>query len=527
MARIGGMTPEPSPDANLAALRAEAAHLRRVNQELLATVAELRSQVEKQQAHIDRLVRRTFGRSSERLTGPTLFDGLLDADAPPPIAEGPPLPGAPPEPATARRRGHGRRPRPADLPRERIEIDLTEAEKACPCCQRMRVRIGADVSERLDYRPAALFVRQIVRPTYACRYCERAGDDPQVAQTSLPPEPIPRGTAAAGLLAHVLVSKYIDHLPLYRQESILGRLGWDVTRSTLCDQVTACAGVLGPLYQLMCDRVRASASLHTDDTPVPLLAPRRTAHAWVYVGDAANPYIVFDLSVGRSREAPTAFLRGYKGFVHADGYAGYNPVYEGGATHVGCWVHARRYFFDARLSDPGRSHDALARIRALYAVEREAKERKLTGADLAAYRREHAGPVLAAFADWLAEQRPRALPKSAIGEAVTYATNQWPSLGVYLTDGRLTIDNAPAEQAIRPLCVGRRNWLHLGGDGGLRPTAVLLSVAASVKRQGIDPWVYLTHVLSELPNRTSGTDLADLLPDAWAKSRGEARRRAG
>src|SRR5262245_31820202 len=521
------MTPGPGTPDELGDLRAEAAHLRRVNQELLATVAELRATVERQQAHIDRLVRMTFGRRSERVAGPTLFDGLPDPDPPPPTADSPAVPDTPPEPATPRRRGHGRRPRPADLPKERVEIDLTEAEKSCPCCQRTRVRIGADVSERLDYRPAALFVRQIVRPTYACRYCERAGDDPQVARRPLPPEPIPRGAAAAGLLAHVLVSKYVDHLPLYRQQSILGRLGWEVTRSTLCDQLIACAGVLEPLYRLMCDRVRLSAALHTDDTPVPLLAPRRTAHAWVYVGDAASPYTTFDLSVGHSRDAPAAFLMGYKGFVHADGYTGYNPVYEGGATHVGCMMHVRRYFFDARLDDPVRAHEALARIRALYAVEQAAKEKGLTGAALAAYRQEHAGPSLTAFAGWLAEQGPRVLPKSAIGEAFTYATNQWPTLGIYLTDGRLTIDNGPAEQAIRPLAVGRRNWLHLGGDGGLRPTAVLLSVAASVKRHGIDPWVYLTHVLSELPNRTSGTDLADLLPDAWAKSRGGTHHRAG
>jgi len=168
-------------------------------------------------------------------------------------------------------------------------------------------------------------------------------------------------------------------------------------------------------------------------------------HAWVYVGDAANPYTVFDLSVGRSRDAPTAFLKGFTEFVHADGYAGYNSVIKGGATRVGCWAHVRRYFFDARFSDPERSHDALARIRAPYAVEREAKEKKLTGADLAGCRQHHAGPILIAFADWLAEQRPRVLPKSAIGEAVTYASNQWHILGVYLTDGRLTIDNAAAE----------------------------------------------------------------------------------
>src|SRR5205807_468660 len=203
---------------------------------------------------------------------------------------------------------------------------------------------------------------------------------------------------------------------------ILGRLGWVVSRSTLCDQIIACAGVLEPLYRLLCDRVRRSAALHADDTSVVLLAPRRTAHAWVYVGDAANPYTVFDLSVGRSGDAPAAFLKGYKGFVHADGYTGYNPVYAGGATHAGCMMHVRRYFFDARLNDPERAHEALARIRALYA----------------------------------------------------------------------------AEQAIRPMAVGRRNWLHLGGDGGLKPTAVLLSIVASIKRQGINPWVYLKLVLTDL-----------------------------
>jgi hypothetical protein len=200
------------------------------------------------------------------------------------------------------------------------------------------------------------------------------------------------------------------------------------------------------------------------------------------------------------------------------GHLRYNPIYAGGATHAGCMMHVRRYFFDARLNDPERAHEALARIRALYAVEQAAKQKGLTGPGLAAYRQQHAGPVLTAFAGWLAEHRPRVLPKSSIGEAFTYATNQWPTLGVYLTDGRVTIDNAAAEQAIRPLAVGRRNWLHLGGDGGLKPTAVLLSICASIKRQGINPWAYLKHVLTELPTRPSSVDLTDLLPDAWARS---------
>jgi transposase len=383
----------------------------------------------------------------------------------------------------------------------------------------LRGRIGADTSERLDYHPASLFIRATVRPKYACSHCERQGDPPHVVQPPLPPEPIPRGIAAPGLLSYLLVSKYIDHLPLYRQENIFARLGWDVARSTLCDLTVRCGHVLAPLYAGMCRRVLQSAVLHTDDTKLTLLDPRRTAHAWVYVGDPNHPYTVFDLSVGRGQEFPHAFLHGYTGFLQADGYAGYEALYRAGATHAGCWAHARRYFFDARLTSPELAHQALARIRTLYAVEADAKAIHLVGADLAAYRREHAGPVLDAFAGWLAEQAPRVLPKSSIGEAFTYAVNQWQSLRVYLTDGRLKIDNHPAEQAIRPLAVGRRNWLHVGGDGGLTPAAVLLSLAASAKRHALNPWEYFKHVLTELPARPPDADLIDLLPDVWTRSR--------
>jgi transposase len=487
--------------------------LRQMVTELLATVTQLRTTVEKQQAHIQTLVRMTFGRRSERVEGPTLFDLT------PPIAE--PTPAPPPEPPTpteaVKRRGHGRRKRP-DLPREREVLDLTDAEKTCPCCGEARVRIGAEVTERLDYQPASLFIRVLERPTYLCRQCEQRGDNIQVAQKPLPPEPIPRGTVGAGLLAHVIVSKWVDHLPLYRLESILARLGWEVSRSTLCDQTMRCAELLTPLYDLLCRRVRNSFALHTDDTPIVLLNPRRTAYAWVYVGDPLHPYTVFDLSAGHQHEFPEQFLAGYSGFIHADGYTGYNALYAAGATHVGCWMHARRYFFEAKESDPARAHEALARIRLLYAVEAEAKEKGLVEADLAAHRQEHAGPILNDFATWLAEAVPRALPKSKIGEALVYASNQWPALVRYVEDGRLRIDNAPAEQALRPLAVGRRNWLQIAGDGGLKSAAVLLSVAASTKRHGVNPWAYLKHILTAAAGRPRDADFSDLLPDAWAQN---------
>jgi hypothetical protein len=267
----------------------------------------------------------------------------------------------------------------------------------------------------------------------------------------------------------------------------------------------------------MCQRVRTSFSLHTDDTPIRLLNPLRTAYAWVYVGDLANPYTVFDLSPGHQQEYPQKFLAGYRGFIHADGYAGYNPLYAAGAQHVGCWMHVRRYFFEAKENDPARAHEAIARIRLLYAVESDAKQKDLRDAELAAYRQTHARPLLQAFADWLAQEVPRALPKSKIGEAFIYASNQWPSMSRYLEDGRLTIDNAPAEQAIRPLAVGRRNWLQIAGDGGLKSAAVLLSLAATAKRHGVNPWVYVKHLLSESAARPPDADFRDLLPDAWVQ----------
>src|SRR5437660_4831452 len=222
-------------------LRRDNEHQRRMIEELLATIAGLRSDNEQLQARIDWLVRQHFGRKSERINP----DQPLLCDEPEPPA--PPPEPAPIEAMTAKRPGHGRRPKSKDLPRERVVIDLSPAEKACPCCGQERVPIGSDISERHDYRPACIFIREIERPTYICRRCERNGDDVQAIQAPLPPEPIAKSTAAAGLLAHVFVSKYIDHLPLYRLESILGRLGWAVSPSTLCDQMMACAELLRPL----------------------------------------------------------------------------------------------------------------------------------------------------------------------------------------------------------------------------------------------------------------------------------------
>lgn len=505
-------------------LRRKLAHADAVIAELRGVVAELRKQVEAQQAHIHRLVKRTFGRGGERVEGPTLFDGIdpPEAEAPPPVE-----PPTPEPPAPRKRKGHGRRRKSADLPRRREEIDLSEAEKVCACCGTLKIRIGQIVSERLDYQPMAIFVRELVRPTYACRSCESQGHDPQITRAVLPREPIPKSGIGSGLLAHVIVSKMVDHLPLHRQESILARHGWDVCRSTLCDHLKKCGELLTPLYDAMHRRLLQSFAIHADDTPLVLLRPRRTAFAWVYLGDAANPYTLFDLTAGRRQEFPQAFLGGYRGFVHADAYDGYNGVH-GHVRHLGCWMHARRYFVEAEPSDP-RSVEALAFIRTLYAVEREIQDERdrpgstFADTDAVRVRRTRAGPILAAFADWLDDQHRTATPRSLFGQAVAYARNQWASLIRYVDDARFAIDNGAAERAIRPLAVGRSNWLHVGGDGGLKTASVLLSVCATATRHHLNPWSYLRDVLDRLARRPDGAEVADLMPDAGVKTHGETR----
>jgi transposase len=266
-------------------------------------------------------------------------------------------------------------------------VDLAEDEKPCPCCGEMRERIGEEVSEKLDWVPAKLKVLQTVRPKYACRGCDAAGDGGQVAVAELPLSPIERGLAAPGLLAQVIVSKYADHQPLHRMEKILHRHGIEIARSTLCDWVAQSASALRPLYELMTRRVLESKVLHTDDTPVDVLEKgrrsTRTGRFWVYCGDEDHPFQVFDYTPSRKRDGPMNFLRGWgkdrQRYLQADAFGGYDGIYAGEAggrvIEVACWAHARRKFFDARGSDHARSAQALAFIRLLYDVEDEAKRR--------------------------------------------------------------------------------------------------------------------------------------------------------
>jgi transposase len=511
---------------NLNTLPDDPTLLKRMIAELLTTLAQERLSKEQIQQRLDQALRRIYGPRSERLNPDQLLlfaDALAAAAAP--VLPPEPEPATPP--ANKNLRGHGRRELPASLPRLPMLHDLTDAEKACPGCGQMREKIGEEKTEQLDYRPASLFVVEHVRPKYACHHCEG-----QVAAAVKPPQPIAKGLPGPGLLAHVITSKYGDHLPLYRMERILARHGVELSRSTLCDWMARSAALLEPVYRIMVQAVLRSRVVHTDDTPIPVQDPEqdktKTGRLWVYLGDAAHPYNVFDYTPNRKRDGPAEFLKNYRGYLQADAFGGYDGIY---ATQevieVGCNAHARRKFYDARESDAVRAHQALAYYGQLYDVERaavEAAESAKAQNPGAAYedlleterlRRERAEPILTAFHDWLVAQKADALPKSAMHQAIGYALNQWAALTRYTTCGFLAIDNNVAEREMKRIAIGRKNWLFAGSDQGGKTAAILFSLVSSCQRHKLDPFYYLRDALACTPGMPSD-QLESLLPDGWA-----------
>jgi transposase len=420
----------------------------------------------------------------------------------------------PPRPARTPRRA-----RFENLPHIRIEHDLPEAEKTCSCCGTPKVRIGEDESHTLEYIPARLEVHVHVLPKYACSKC-RDG----VASPPVPPKPTPGGMAGPGLVAFVIVSKFGDHLPLYRLEDILTRHGVFLARSTLCDWVRDAATVLEPLAALQKALVLQSPVIWTDDTPVTVLGGDEpgssTGRFWAYIGDGEHPYTVYDFTMSRSRDGPTAFLRDYRGFLQADAYGGYDGIFlasDGGIEEVACWAHARRKFFDARSNAPRQANEILEWIRQLYDIEDRA--RGWSAAERLALRQREAVPILDRIEARLDELTGRVLPKSALGQAVTYARNQWAALRRYTSDGRLTIDNNVSERTLRLQAIGRKNWQFLGSAEAGPRAAVLFTILAGAKRHHLEPWAYLRDVLLRLS--AGETELESLLPDRWAASHPE------
>jgi transposase len=432
---------------------------------------------------------------------------------------------------------------PEHLERREVVHDLTEAEKLCPCCGRPRVCIGAQAAEQLDMEPACFFVLRTTRRTYACRHCDPAAVPAEQRLRTAGPEqvgPLAKGLCGPGLLAHVITAKFADHTPLHRLAGQLARSGVAVARSTLGDWLAGTAGLLEPLYGLMHQRLLLSRVLHGDDTSVKLRVAgaerTRKAHLWTYIGDADYPYVVFDFTADYTAAGPERFLAAYRGYLQADALAQYEGLYgPDQVQHVCCWAHARRKFVAAAEAGDDRADAALELIRKLYAVERTlppllppgdgltvSAQRQQREEQRRALRQLQAGPVLAELKKWLDEHRPGALPKSALGQAIGYALNNWEALRRYQEQGYLVIDNNLSERTLRAIALGRNNWGVIGSEAGGRTAAVLYSLVGTCKHLGIDPFAYLRAALPglfALGEKPATEQLTEWLPDRWQQYR--------
>jgi transposase len=541
--------------------------LKRMIRELLSLLKTERHRSDGLQHRLDQLLRRLYGPKGEKFRPDQsdLFDLLNEIAAaevapPAPPPTDPPSTAPPPASDAAvkrpKKKGHGRRPLPEDLRRERIVYDVPDADKVCSCCHTPRVKIGEETSEQLDYQPAKLFVWEHVRLKYACPMCAKtaaSGVTPATAEpaavepvaSSPPPvavgspvvivapksaQPIDKGLPGPGLLSFVITSKHCDHLPLHRQEAIIARYGVAIPRSTLCGWMAASAELLRPVYDAMIADILLSRVVQTDETRLPVQekgnAKTKSGRLWAFVGDRDHPHTAYLYTPTKARAGPAVVLKDYKGFLQADAANVFDGFYRpGDIVAVGCWAHARRYFHDARTSDAAHAAEALARIGFFYDVERDARkiidEQKLDGPQADALRlkmrQERTLPKLKEFELWIDEQAKVVLPKSPIAQAVNYTRNHWQALLRFAEHGFLNIDNNASERAMRPAALGRKNFLFVGSDEGGRTTAVLYTLTQTCRRHGIDPFAYLKDVLTRLP-QADYRELADLFPHRWAAS---------
>jgi transposase len=421
--------------------------------------------------------------------------------------------------ATARRVKPGRRNIGAldKLPVVRHVHELSDDQKPCPCCGNAREKIGQESTWQIEHFPGHFARIEHVQVKYACKHCEQNADSPQITLAEKPLQPIDKGMAGPGLLAYVITSKFADHLPLYRQESIFARNGFEIDRSTMSLWAGDVADLVKPLYQRMIDRMLLSHVIGTDDTAMPMRAAGKTRQArmWVYLGDGDHPYNVFEFTLSRSRDGPATFLKNYDQVLLADAYGGYEGIcIEKQIVQAGCWSHARRKFVDVQTLSPAIAAEALGLIGKLFAIEQQARE--MSCADRLALRQVQSLPVVERLNGKLLEWKQHLLPKHPMAEAIGYLLNQWQPLTAFLSDGAIPIHNNLTEQQMKRIALGRKNYLFVGNERGGHTAAILSSFTSTCKRHDIDPQRYLTQLLTNLP-ATPTSQLDQWLPDMWKR----------
>jgi transposase len=484
------------------------------------TIPACHDEILRLEAELEWFRRQMFGQKSERIVpAPAEQPELFGAGEGQEETQAAPVDPEPPAEACSvaahTRHKHGRRDLAGcpELPiGRRVVHDVSEEEKTCPCCGKPKTQLPSKVSYQVGITRPQMFRVAHERLQWGCPDCCEA----HVVTADRPMELVERCMADASLLAHVAVSKFADHLPLYRQEAMLRRAGFDVSRQTLCGWLGRAGVQLKPLAEEMLRRIVGSRHAHVDETTLPVLAPGRTRRTWVWslVGGADAPYCVYRHTPGRGRAGPLDFLSDFNGILQTDAYA----VYENLSRHLkvpwaACWAHVRRKFVDAfRLTASKDADHAVTTIRQLYDIEREARE--FDEAGRCELRRERSAPIIARFFDWLEEQQFRVLPSSCLGMAIAYALNLREQLRVYLDHGFVGIDNNPVERALRPVVIGRKNYLFAGSDEGAETAAVFYSLVESAKRRGLNVGDYIEDVMRRLASHPRNR-IHQLLPDQW------------
>jgi len=414
-----------------------------------------------------------------------------------------------------RRKGRRRVQDFENLPVTTQVHELSGEERACPCCGVKRKEIGQEESWQIEYFPGHFERIHHVRKKYACVDCESNGDNPRIETAAKPEAAIDKGLAGPGLLSYIVTSKFNDYLPLYRLEDIFARQGFEISRATQSVWCGDVGDLAEPLYELMGDQVRASHVVATDDTIMPMLRTGHCAKArmWVYVGDEAHPYNVFDFTLSRGRDGPKYFLKDYNQVLLADAYGGYDGVVAGNViVRAGCWAHLRRKVIDAEKAAPVIAQEAIVMVRALYAVEKQGRNASIE--ERLSLRQEQSAPVLAELHERFFDWKEQLLPKHPMAEAVNYALGHWEELNVFLSDGAVPIDNNVSEREMKRIVLNRKNSLFVGNPRGGRTAAILASLTSTCRRHDVDPQLYLTQLLVNLPVMRIA-DLPNWLPDRW------------